>query len=189
MTQPNYHDFYVTFPIGSLKQNGYTKIIAENLDEAALVIADKCGLNFLRVYVPGEWNSDYEYLRGIYPDGQTETYAVINHNGKRFVMNNAPLENLSIESSDETISTEIQIKAGHSKNDVFWIYELSGQHDGEIIKIAVKNVQKDFDSYGVCATDEGKFWADDLTPLDDYVTEWYDDLNKIVEREYFESCD
>lgn len=62
--------------------------------------------------------------------------------------------------------------------DYFWIYELSGLHEGEPIKIAVKNPRADWDSMGgVYSEHDGLYWADDLTDngeFDDTIIEFYE---------------
>ena len=183
-----YHEFFVMFPQRlPEKCNGYTKIIAENINEAALVVASKYGLDYSRLYEADKFPK-YDEIREFYPNGETETFAVVNHGRKRFVLHSGQLSNREVVFDCEHLSTEIQVNAGHAKSDVFWIYELTGAHDGEPLKIAVKNLHTDYDTYGRCAANDGYFWADDLSPLDYLILDWYDGiLGETIEKDYFES--
>ena len=78
--------------------------------------------------------------------------------------------------------------------DFFWIYTLAGLHDGEPIKIGVKNphYEPDGDEHGVyyCFTDEGWFWADDFEEeIPDDLREHYECLCDAVKEDYNISAD
>lgn len=83
------------------------------------------------------------------------------------------------------------LEATYKGNDVFWLYAVGGMHEGEMFKIAVKNphYEADGDESGIWyyLTDDGKFWADDLTPISDDVDDWYSDVINDAVREDFKS--
>lgn len=105
---------------------------------------------------------------------------VFERNGKTYVLLQEPSpKDAIVESLDST----------YKGNDVYWLYAVSGMHTGEPLKIAVKNVQyeADGDESGTyyCLVDEGKFWADDFTPISDDVDDWYSDvINDAVREDY-----
>ena len=79
----------------------------------------------------------------------------------------------------------------YKDNDVYWKYICSGLHEGKPFEILVKNVfyDTDCDESGTWCflNDEGKFWADDFTDIDDDVDDWYSDVINDAVREDMKS--
>ncbi len=113
------------------------------------------------------------------------------------------MPNVTIERKDKTYilldipKPDIQIESIDSQSvgsDVYWEYSCVGAHEGDAIKIAVKNphYEMDGDENGVwyAFTHDGLFWADDLTELDDDVADRYSDsVSEAANEDYNESAD
>jgi hypothetical protein len=72
----------------------------------------------------------------------------------------------------------VVMSLGESKiidNELYWFYAFSGLHEGEPIKIAVKDPHPDWDENSWTAIHDGMFFGDDLSkPVCDVLSEWYD---------------
>jgi len=103
---------------------------------------------------------------------------IFERNGKTFVLLQEPSpKEAVVEFLDST----------YKENNVYWHYAVGGMHEGEMLQIAVKNphYEADGDESGIWyyVTDDGKFWADDLTPISDDVGDWYSDVINDAVRE------
>lgn len=154
-----------TFYAISKDRETYISITAHNRADAYFCYsAHKLDADFTALF---ETTRQGDFPYEIFPERYgRHNFGVANKNGKL----------IFLDDKREEVIEFVCEKVIPGDTDFYWIYEFSGLHDGEPIKVAVKNPRPDWSTYGGFAPDHyGLFWEDDLTPLDDIFDEWYHD--------------
>lgn len=120
-----------------------------------------------------------------FPKGQLARYIIVYRTDARGLRERIILRDDQEKPEIESVGESLEFNG-----DVYWYYEASGCHIGNVLKIAVKNQRHDFNTYGVEYPHDGLFYADTLEPVDDYIADFYGDaIGAAAADDYKESAD